>query len=67
MGDIAERWVALTQAHRSDVPAEGGPLAGITLAVHTWGDRPTVPETIPMPDGGHYQLAGRRYVWSPKP
>lgn len=66
MGDVAERWDSLASAHRSDVPCQGGPLAGLTLAVWSWGDHPQVPERIPV-GMGCYSLVDRHYEWSPKP
>jgi hypothetical protein len=51
------------QVHR--LRCAGGPLSGVCVAMHTWGETPSVPTELPVTDaGGRYVLAAV-YRWHP--
>ena len=44
------------------VPARGGPLGGLELAMHSYGVEPVVDPVVPVA-GGLYRLVDGVYVW----
>jgi hypothetical protein len=63
------RWSAAEAAsaggHVRRLRCVGGPLNGLCVAMHTWGETPSVPTELPVgAEGGRYQLAAT-YVWRP--
>jgi hypothetical protein len=63
------RWTSLeapptATGHVHRLVGVGGPLAGHSVALHTWGAQPTVPTELLMPEGGRYELVAT-YQWRP--
>jgi hypothetical protein len=51
------------QVHR--LRCAGGPLKGLCVAMHTWGEAPSVPTELPVSDAGGRYVLDAVYRWRP--